>query len=211
MPSIKDALGFAWGTLKKNPWIIIGAGAIAFIISGLLNGVLSGMFPAEGPNATVLSTTINFTVSLVVGTLIELGLVTFMLHAVRAPETVTLHSLWNPKPFLNYLLAQVAVAITVLIGFALLIVPGIIAALALMFTPYLIVDKGLSSFAAMKESARITKGHRWQLFLLMCVIALLNILGLIALFIGLLVTIPLSMLLVAHVYRALESSAHITT
>ncbi len=211
MPGIQESLGFAWNTLKKNPWMIIGAGAIAFIVSGLLNGIFSGIFPAEGEAATVLSTTINFTVSLVIGTFIEIGLVTFMLHAAREPETVTLNSLWNPKPFFHYLIAQIVVAVTVLLGFVLLIVPGVIAALALMFTPYLIIDKGLSPFAAMKESMRITKGHRWQLFLLMCTVILLNILGMIVLFVGLLVTIPLSMLLVAHAYRALESTAAAAT
>ncbi len=210
MLSIQELLRFSWDTLKKNPWTIIGAGAIAFIISGLLNGLLSGMFPAEGPAATALSTTINFVISLVVGTLIEIGLVTFMLHAAREPETTTLHALWNPQPFFRYLAAQIVVAVTVLLGFVLLIVPGIIAALAFMFTPYLIIDKDLAPFEAMRRSARITKGHRWPLFLFMCALILINILGVVALFVGLLVTVPLSMLAVARVYHALESAATAT-
>ncbi len=207
MLHIHETIRGAWGTLKKNPWTIIGAGAIAFIVSGLLNGILSGTFPAEGATATASSTAVNFTLSLIVGTLIEMGLVTFMLHAARAPETVTLKSLWNPQPFFRYLVAQIAVAITVLCGFVLLIIPGVIAALMFMFTPYLIIDKGLAPFDAMRESMRMTKGHRWQLFLLMCTVVLLNILGVVALLVGLLVTVPLSMIAVARAYRTLEASA----
>ncbi len=210
MPGIQETLRFSWDTLKKNPWTIIGAGAIALIVSGVLNGLLTELFPTKGGEATELSKTINFFVSLVFGIIIEMGLVTFMLRAAREPEAVTLHALWNPQPFFAYLVAQIAVAVTVLLGFVLLIVPGVIAALAFMFTPYLIIDKGLKPFEAMKESMRITKGHRVNLFLLMCTVVILNILGLIVLFVGLLVTLPLSMIAVAHVYRALESSPTLT-
>lgn len=211
MPSIQESLRFAWDTLKKNPWTIIGAVAVALSVSGLFNGFLSSTFPADGPASTVLSTTINLSVSLIVGTIIEMGLVTFMLHAAREPETVALHSLWNPQPFFRYLVAQIVVAIIVLCGFVLLIVPGIIAALAFMFTPYLIIEKGLAPFEAMKQSARITKGHRGKLFLLTSAVVFLNILGVIALFVGLLVTVPLSMLAAAHIYRALEAASPVTT
>lgn len=50
----------------------------------------------------------------------------------------------------------------------------------------------------------MTKGHRGKLFLLILAIILFNILGMFALLIGLLVTIPMTMLIYSHAYRQLD-------
>ena len=76
-----------------------------------------------------------------------------------------------------------------------------------MFFKYLIIDKGLGPIEALKESRRITTGQRWQLLLFVLILALLNILGALALFIGLFVTMPVTMIAMAHVYRGLEHKA----
>lgn len=206
MPKVKDCISVSWDTLKKNPWIIIGVFVCMFALSGVLNGFLTAFLPIEGPDATPGSSAMNFFLSMTIGALIEIGLVTFVLKAQSAADTLSFHDLWNPQPFLRYLIAQLLVAVTVLVGFVLLIIPGIIAGIALMFTPYLVVDKHLTPIDAMKESLRMTKGNRWELFLLMLALLLLNFLGMFAFFVGLLVTIPMSMLAIAHVYRILESA-----
>ena len=72
------------------------------------------------------------------------------------------------------------------------------------FATYLVVDRGAGPIEAIKESWRITKGHKWQLFLLMLTLILLNIAGIIAFVIGVLVTIPVTWLAVTHAYRALS-------
>jgi uncharacterized membrane protein len=77
--------------------------------------------------------------------------------------------------------------------------------MGLMFVPYIVIDRGLGPIEAMKESWRVTKGHKWQLFLLFLALIGLNILGAIALIVGLLVTIPITMLAAAHAYRTLTS------
>ena len=82
---------------------------------------------------------------------------------------------------------------------------AVILAMGLMFVPYLVIDRGLGPIEAMKESWRVTKGHKWQLFFLFLALIGLNILGAIALIIGLLVTVPISMLAAAHAYRTLTS------
>ncbi|MCB6575032.1 hypothetical protein LI165_13470, partial [Phascolarctobacterium faecium] len=74
----------------------------------------------------------------------------------------------------------------------LVIVPGIIAATMLLFVKFVVVDRKMSPIDAMKESARITKGHRVTLFLFVLAIAVINIIGAILLVVPLLVTIPVS-------------------
>jgi uncharacterized membrane protein len=53
----------------------------------------------------------------------------------------------------------------------------------------------------------LTKGNRWKLFQLSLALLLLNILGLLALLVGLFVTIPVSFIAMVHAYRALKGEA----
>jgi preprotein translocase subunit SecY len=91
--------------------------------------------------------------------------------------------------------------IVILFGLILFIVPGIVAGVALLFTSYLIIDRDLGPVDAMKESLRITNGHRWNIVLFLLLATGLNILGALFFGIGLLVTIPVSALALVHIYR----------
>ena len=59
----------------------------------------------------------------------------------------------------------------------------------------------------MKESRRITRGHKWQLFGFLLMLVLINLLGLLAFVVGLFVSIPVSSLAFAHAYRLLSGKA----
>ena len=65
-------------------------------------------------------------------------------------------------------------------------IPGIIASLGLGFATYLVVDRGMQPVASLKESWRITKGNKWRIFLLGLALTGVNILGALALVVGLL-------------------------
>lgn len=196
---VGESIKFGWETLKKRPLMIIGAFVLALLISGIVSTLLE---PEEGAPLTAVTITMGL-VSAIIGLLVEIGLITFSLRAHDNVASVTLKDLWNPKPFLWYVLGQLLVAVVVLVGLVLLIVPGIIAAMGLMFSSYLIIDKERGPIEAFKESWHLTKGHKWQLFLLVLAIIALNIIGFLALLIGLVVTIPVSMLAVTHAYRKL--------
>jgi hypothetical protein len=85
-------------------------------------------------------------------------------------------------------------------GLVLLILPGIIFAM-FMFANFIVVDRELGPIEAMKESSRITRGKRWTLLWLSLAILVINLLGLIALVVGLLVSVPVTWLALAHAYR----------
>jgi len=87
-----------------------------------------------------------------------------------------------------------------MLGFILLIIPGVLFAIAYQFSGYFMVDGELGVRAAMKKSWRATKGLRWKLFWLSILVGLLNILGLAVVGIGLFVTVPLTSLVLGHVY-----------
>ena len=201
--SVGECLRFGWDTFKKRPLIFIGAFILAMVVSGIASTILD-----PGENAPVTFTTVLMGLaSALIGIVVELGLLTFSIRAHDSVSSVKINDLWNPKPLWRYLAGQILTGIIVVIGLILLIVPGVIAALGLMFTSYLVVDKGRGPIEALKESWRITKGHRMQLFVLVLAIVGINILGLLALVVGLLVSIPVSMLAMVHAYRKIEHGA----
>jgi uncharacterized membrane protein len=98
------------------------------------------------------------------------------------------------KPVLSYFIANLAVGILVAVGFVLLIVPGIIAMLMFMFSSFIVIDREKGPIESMAVSKLITKGKRWPLLGFVLLLLLINIAGLLALVVGLLVTIPVSTL-----------------
>lgn len=198
--AVGELLRFGWEAFKKRPWFFIGVVLLIVIISGILSGFSPD--PVRTPSDFVLALIV-----VILNVFIEMGLVAFALKAHADVDKAELKDLWHPQRFWQYAAVKILTGIIVVVGLVLLIVPGIIAALALLFATYLVIDKNLGPIDAIKESVRITKGHRWQLFLLALALVGINILGALALMVGLLVTVPVSLLAVAHAYRKLSAAA----
>jgi len=138
-----------------------------------------------------------------VHTLMGLGLIKMALSAVR-DQKPKLSDLFSCRPLLaSYLLAYFLSSLAVLGGLILFIIPGIIISIMFQMFPYIIVTKGAGPIAALKRSRVITKGSRYQLFLLGCLLTLVNLAGGLCLLVGLLWTIPTSSIAVAYVYDKL--------
>ena len=201
--STGSALRFGWETFKKRPWFFVGSTVVILLASGLIDAFSSALDAAVGGSAeqpTIIGTVVN----LGLGTLLGMGATAFYLVAHDNPDTVDLSALWHPQPFWKYLGASILYALALVVGLILLIVPGIIFALMFMFTTFIVVDRELGPVEAMKESNRITYGHKWSLLGFTLVLVLINLLGVIALVVGLLVSIPVSSLAITHAYRVLS-------
>lgn len=98
-------------------------------------------------------------------------------------------------------------ALAVAVGLVLLIVPGIIFGLMFMFATFIVIERELGPIDALSESHRLTRGHKWQLFGFVLLLILVNLLGLLALVVGILVSIPVSTLAFVHAYRVLGGKA----
>jgi len=120
---------------------------------------------------------------------------------------VTLSALWHPQPFWKFLGTSVLVYLAIGIGFVLLFVPGIIALLFFMFATFIVIDRGLGPIEAMKESMRIGRGYRWPLLGFIALCMLIIVAGVMALFVGLLVAMPVVTLAFTHAYRVLSAQA----
>ncbi len=204
--SIKSALGFGWETFKRRPWFFVGATLVIFLLyiaAGALTGTIDYALTGDTKNHSGVGSILDW----LIGTLISMGAVAFYLKAHDNPEQVTLSALWHPHPYWSYLAATVLVGLVIVLGLLLLIVPGIIFGLMFMFTSFIVIDRALGPIDAMKESKRITSGYRWRLLGFVLLLALINLAGVIALVVGLLVTVPVTSIAFANAYRVLSDRA----
>lgn len=146
-------------------------------------------------------------VALVVSFILELGLIRMYLDLCDDKED-TLETLFSQYRLVwRYFGALLLYGIMVVLGLILLIVPGIYLALKYQFFAYLIVDKSLGVIEALKKSAEMTRGIKWKLLGFSFAVGGLNLLGALALGVGLLVTAPVSIMAYVSVYRALLNSS----
>jgi hypothetical protein len=114
----------------------------------------------------------------------------------------------EPKPllsgFLPFLVTSFLYGLLVTLGLVLLIIPGILLGLAFCFAPLFAAEGQRDTIEAFRDSARLTRGARGQLFGFAVMLVGLNLLGLMALVVGLVVTIPMSVLAAIHVFRRLQ-------
>ena len=201
-----EAIRFGWKTFKSRPWFFVGATPVIMIVYGMIEAITLSIDVAVSGStdpAQIQSSLLGRLISFLAGTLIDMGATAFYLSAHDNPDAVDLSALWHPRPFLTFLGASILLMLTIAVGFILLIVPGIIFALMFMFTTFIVIDREFGPIDSMKESRRLTYGHKWKLLGLSLLLVLINLLGLAALFVGLFVTVPISSLALTHAYRVL--------
>ncbi len=196
------AIRYGWETFKRRPWFFVGTALLILVLSGLVDSLTSrgdALVTGSPDHPSGLGLVIN----LAFGTLLSMGATAFYIAAHDNPDAVEISMLWHPRPFWKYLGLSILLAIVIGIGLALLIVPGIILFLMFMFSTIIVIERGLGPIDAMSESRRLTRGHKWQLFTFSVLLFLINVLGLLALIVGVLVSIPVSALAFVHAYRTL--------
>lgn len=195
--SKKEAISFGWQTMKDNFWFFVVLLTIIALIIAMPEIILHFV-----KDILVLVIFINI-VSVILSLIIDLGLYKISLKFYDK-EKVKLSDLFACWPLLfKYLIATILYILIVTGGSILLIVPGIIWGIKYQFYGYLIVDKGLRPIAALKKSGQITKGAKWNLFLLGLLFAGITILGILILIIGLFAALPTILIASAFVYRKL--------
>ena len=111
------------------------------------------------------------------------------------------------RPLINFIAAYILYGIIVMIGFFLLVIPGIIWAIKYQFIDFIVLDEGKGPLAALQRSGEITAGNKWQLFWYGILAALVTYLGILAFGVGVLVSHPVVMVSRAHIYRQLNPAS----
>jgi len=200
--SKREALRFGWETIKKNFGLIFGL----VLVSGVVYYLPSAIQALVGEIDRVALGIVSSLITIVFWPLqvaVSLGWMKISLRFVDGkPSTIqNLFVYW--RYFFKYLIGGLVYSLIVAGGLILLIIPGIIWSIKFQFWPYFLVDKNLGPIEAIKASGKLTQEVKWNLFLLGWLLALINVLGILALVAGLVVTVPLTMLASAFVYRQL--------
>ncbi|TAK05011.1 DUF975 family protein [Patescibacteria group bacterium] len=214
--SIGTAFSRGWEAFAKRPLFFIGVLFLIFVVAAAMqipSVIINALTPENvgkidaavlpfvlvGAWVSILFAFAGWAVQQYLST----GVMRLTLDAVLGRPYTLKSLLVEPIVFLNALLASIIVGFLVLIGLLLFIIPGIYVSLA--FTPiiYVVLDQKVGAVEAVQRCWNLTKGNRGRIFLFGLAAFGINLLGVLALGVGLLVTVPLTWLAMADVYRQL--------
>jgi hypothetical protein len=203
--STKAALSYGWAKMIDHLNIFLPLCLISWVLSALQAGI------NRWHGAATLMRWLIAPVLFLATVQISIVWVRAILRVQddRAPTTTELTHIDLAELF-QYMLGSLLYGLVVAVGMVLLVVPGVLWAIKYCFTGFLIVDRGLDPLTAMRRSAELTRPVRGQLFMFGLTLLGVNILGALVLGVGLLATVPMTMLALGQVYRQLLHGADAT-
>jgi uncharacterized membrane protein len=190
-PTVGGAYAHGWRVLKRCFWRLLLIGAVAWLISAAGSAALNRVGTAGG--------LLSFVFQFLVITPLSYGVAWAFLRAARGEQPALADQfVVFRKNYAGAVLAGFLSTLAILIGFVLLVVPGIVLAVRLAFVPFVVVDAGQGGLDALRASWRRTSGYSWR-------VLGVSVLGIVAAIVGLLLlvigVIPASIL----VYLAFAS------
>lgn len=199
-PGVESSYANGWKQLWKHFLELFLIGVIYFVISlpfSIIQWVTGGFF-----TLSFLSFAYNW---LIVGP-VGYGISFAFLKAAREDKVEVQDMFAAFKNYWNAVAANILVSIILLIGFLLLIVPGIFLACKLAFVSYLVVDRKMGAIEAIKVSWRMTGGHGWKVFLIRLLGIPIVIAGLICFGVGVIISLMWINMALASLYHAVSTS-----
>lgn len=190
---IGDMISQGWELTKNNLPFLIGYQIILYVLT---------LFTSKyGYNSTLVNL-----IAWILVVIVKMGLYKSCLLITDGikPHFDQLYLNW--RMFLTWIIANLLFGLMFAIGLILFIVPGLYVWARYGLFPFFIVDKGVGPIEALKLSSKATEGVRWEIFLLFLACTGLNILGFLIFGVGLLFTIPISLLAITKVYRMLTNN-----
>jgi uncharacterized membrane protein len=195
MFSIQESLKYAWQKVKEHMELVLFTTLLILAVGSISGGGDS----EKGFKISLLGFLV--TIFLII---IRIGYTKIFLR-INDGETPKFVDIFQEyRAFWRYLGTMILSVLTAVGGLILLIIPGIYWGMRFSFSLFIVVDTKLGPIASMKESWAITKGQFWKILLFWVAMGLLNLLGLLFLGLGLIITVPVSTLAAVYVYRALS-------
>ncbi len=204
--------GHAWAKFQERPGLCIGAWVVFTLITGA-SGAGGGGGGGTGNSdvdagiaiITLVGGLLFGCVAFVVAGPIRGGYDLTMVRHSAGEEGVEFGDIFSGfNKFLNLFLCNLLFSLTCLVGFCFLLIPGIIAGLTLWPAFLLVMEDDLDPIQAIKGAWELTSPHLGAIFVLGLATFAINIAGMLACCIGLLVSGPVSQLVWATAYRELR-------
>jgi len=178
---ISHCLSRAWALMQTDFWPIVGVSALVFLIVGVAGAAYVGLV-LTGP---LLGGLYWYYLKKMRGERAEIG-------DAFAGFTIS---------FLQLFLGGLVSSVLIAVGFAVCILPGIYLSVAWQFALPLIIDKKIEFWPAMELSRKVISKHWWSFLGFAIVMVLVNFAGVLACFVGVFVTAPLTMIALTYAYE----------
>jgi uncharacterized membrane protein len=198
----KEAIDFGFKVSKANILYFLPVFVVVIIVQAGISAISSVFQIQKNPLLSLVFSLIK----IIVGLSISIGFIGIALDFVDGKKP-KVFDVFQTKSIVNYFVVSMVTSIATLVGLILFIIPGIIIAIKLQLATYLVVDKNMGISDSLNKSWEMTKGVKLNLFLFGFLLALINLLGVLCLVVGLIVTVPLTMVATAYVYRKLLAQA----
>jgi len=198
--SIREAFSFASKTYKSHYPLFIASMLTFFACWVLLETVV-----IEGQKLGIILWVVAHLAFFIVFAGLEVGFIQISLALVDRQEVSYSSLFCTLASGGSFFLGQLLYLSICLVGFVLLIVPGFYWGTQYAMNGFCMVANSTNPTIALRESVRISKNSKFPIFVFIIVIALLNLLGTSLLGVGLLVSVPISVLMKASVFRQLKS------
>lgn len=182
MLSYGQLISQSWEVLKKNLALYVGLSICLFAMNSFLSAIsLIGMFASFVLSGPITSSMI------------------FSMKKLRDSGELSWSDLFwgfsDLNRFLNLVVASILVTLFVFAATLFFILPGIYLYVSYLFVYQLMIYQNLNPWGAVVRSYHLVNKNWWYYFGLFCLVGLLNLLGTLSLVIGLLISVPTSMLM----------------
>jgi uncharacterized membrane protein len=211
--SAAEAIAWGWRKFTENVGAVIlavlatlGISILVGVLTGLMSGTLSSPMPANPLDAMKLASASPLEL---VGRLIEAAVNT-VLGGVAAKAALEVadgqrfdfFGAFGKVNVIRLVVAGIVIGIAIGIGFELLVIPGLIVAFLTFLTSYSLVDDDKSVVDAIKHSVKLVSSNIGGALLLLILSLLVVIAGAVALCVGLIVALPITVFATAYAYRS---------
>lgn len=172
LPTGGSLVKAAWAYMTSNLNLVMLIAAPSLAI-GVLDYV-SSYSSVDVGSAGLIAIALGSFALVVLMILFQVALIRMVLTSLRGATTTFGESfVWARSNFFAWLWVAVLSGLVIMGGWALLIVPGIIASTYLLAAQYVFVDEGVRGMAALQRSRALTYGRfwpvTWRLFVMMLV------------------------------------------
>ena len=218
---IGEAFKYSWGRFKANWQLLVGSFAGAYFVNFALQTLLKST--RHEPSASFIFGLASVVIAVMIAYMVtHIGLlegkgVKATLRDVFAKDLMMYIKVFAVTLILVLgagILCGATVGMGIIfsvsiphdVSFAIAFIVGLVLVLyfsvVTKFSVYALID-GSGIFASIKKSFEIIEGSFWKIVGLLIVTALFNILGIIALVVGLAVTVPVSTIMFGYAYHKL--------
>jgi len=192
---VGQAFGYAWSKFQQHAGQLIAIIAVVVAVN-VVGSVL---------RFSIDSALVGFVLAIVfwiLGQVLTIGTLNAGLFITRG-EAPEIGKVFSTDRLGDYIVASILFGIAVAIGLILCVIPGIVLAVMLSFYGYFVLDQNMNGMDALKASFDLVKSNGGNVIVVLIVAFVVNIIGLALCGVGMLVSAPVSQIMIAYTYKKL--------